>query len=47
MVFALSTGKTVVEAARFGVAAGSAAAMTEGTELCRRKDTECLYHDMQ
>lgn len=46
MVFALSAGKTVAEAARFGVAAGSAAVMTEGTELCRRKDAERLYQDM-
>jgi 6-phosphofructokinase 2 len=36
----------MVEAVRFGVAAGAAAVMTEGTELCRRKDTEQLYSRM-
>ena len=46
MVFALSEGKPVVEAARYGIAAGSAAVMTEGTELCRREDTEELYRRM-
>lgn len=34
------------EAVRFGVAAGAAAVMTEGTELCRREDTERLYREM-
>jgi len=46
MVLALSRGKTVLEAARFGVAAGAAAVMTEGTELCRQEDTERLYREM-
>lgn len=46
MVFALSEGKPVIEAARFGIAAGSAAVMTEGTELCRKEDTEKLYRKM-
>lgn len=46
MVLALSQGKTVLEAARLGVAAGAAAVMTEGTELCRREDVEQLYQDM-
>lgn len=30
-------------AVRFGIAAGAAAVMTPGTELCRREDTERLY----
>lgn len=46
IVIALSEGKTVTEAARFGVAAGAAAVMTEGTQLCRRQDTERLYDEM-
>lgn len=37
----------LVEAVRFGVAAGAAAVMTPGTELCRRDDTERLYAHMR
>lgn len=47
VVFALSRGWSHEDAARFGVAAGSAAVMNEGTELCRREDTERLYAAMQ
>lgn len=43
MVLGLARGLEVREAARFGVAAGAAAVMTEGTELCRREDAERLY----
>jgi 6-phosphofructokinase 2 len=43
LVFALSQGKELADALRFGVAAGSAAVMTAGTELCRKEDTERLY----
>jgi 6-phosphofructokinase 2 len=43
IVHALTKGKSILEAVCFGVAAGSAAVMTEGTELCRRKDVERLY----
>lgn len=43
IVTALSRGWTVVDAVRFGVAAGAAAVMTPGSELCRRQDTERLY----
>lgn len=46
IVLALSQGMPIVDAVHFGVAAGSAAVMTEGTELCRRKDTERLYREM-
>jgi len=46
IVLALSRGKSVADAVRFGVAAGAAAVMTEGTELCRRKDVEHLYAEM-
>jgi 6-phosphofructokinase 2 len=42
-VLALSRGKSWREAVRFGVAAGAAAVMTPGTELCRREDAERLY----
>lgn len=38
---------SIEEAARFGVAAGAAAVMTPGTELCRGEDTEELYRQMR
>lgn len=47
IVLALSRGGSVKEAVRFGVAAGAAAVMTDGTALCRRSDTERLYQEMQ
>ncbi len=43
MVLGLERGLSVPDAIRFGVAAGAAAVMTPGTELCRREDTESLY----
>jgi 6-phosphofructokinase 2 len=47
MVHGLAQGLSLVQAARYGVAAGTAAVMTEGTELCRREDVERLYECMQ
>ncbi|MEQ1831039.1 MAG: 1-phosphofructokinase family hexose kinase, partial [Pirellula sp.] len=46
IVYWLSQGRELLEAVRFGVAAGSASVMREGTELCQRSDTERLYHEM-
>ncbi|MFO7739869.1 MAG: 1-phosphofructokinase family hexose kinase, partial [Desulfatiglandaceae bacterium] len=46
MVLALDRGDSLLSAVRFGVAAGAAAVMTGGTELCRRDDTERLYAGM-
>jgi 6-phosphofructokinase 2 len=46
IVLALSQGKSWREAIRFGVAAGAAAVMTPGTELCRREDAERLYEQI-
>ena len=43
IVLALARGDDVPTAVRFGVAAGAAAVMTAGTELCRREDTERLF----
>lgn len=43
IVFALAGGETLRNAVLYGIAAGSAALMTPGTELCRREDTERLY----
>lgn len=42
MVWALMEGKDADEAFRFGIAAGAAAAMTPGTELCRIEDIGTL-----
>lgn len=46
MVWALSEGKTLDDAFRFGMAAGAAAVMTPGTELCRREDVFKLYRSL-
>ncbi len=46
LTLGLSRGLDLVSAVRFGVAAGAAAVMTEGTELCGREDTERLYVQM-
>lgn len=46
MVMALSRGMSMRDAALFGVAAGTAAVMTDGTQLCTREDTERLYARM-
>ncbi|MCO5732019.1 1-phosphofructokinase family hexose kinase [Rhizobium sp. SSA_523] len=43
MVFALSRGQALQRAFRFGLAAGAAAVMTPGTDLCRRADILALY----
>jgi 6-phosphofructokinase 2 len=43
LVLALTRGMDLPEAARFGIAAGAAAVMTPGSELCRREDAERLY----
>ncbi len=43
---ALAEGHDLVDAARLGVAAGSAAVMTPGTQLCRRDDAYRLYESV-
>lgn len=47
IVLALARGLPGSEAIRFGVAAGAAAVMTPGSELCRRDDAERLFDLMQ
>jgi len=42
----LSRGLPLREAVRFGLAAGAAALLGSGTELCRRTDVERLYQPM-
>ena len=46
IILALTRGFSLLEAVRFGVAAGAAAVMTPGTELCRREDAERLYEQL-
>ncbi len=46
MVLSLSQGKSIEDAFIYGIAAGSAAVMTPGTELCRKIDTDRLYQGM-
>jgi len=43
LVLSLARDKTLRDSVRFGIAAGAAAVMTPGTELCRREDVERLY----
>lgn len=46
IVLKLARGEAVPAAFRYGVAAGSAAVMTPGTELCRKEDTDRLYAEI-
>jgi 6-phosphofructokinase 2 len=46
MVAALAQGRTAEDAFAFGVAAGTAAVLTPGTDLCRRADVERLYAEI-
>ncbi|WP_460988582.1 1-phosphofructokinase family hexose kinase [Sphingobium sp. TomTYG75] len=43
MVFALGCERDPVEAFRYGIAAGGAAVLTPGTDLCHREDVERLF----
>jgi len=38
IIFFLSKGKSLPEAAKFGVACGTSATMNAGTELCNKED---------
>jgi 6-phosphofructokinase 2 len=46
IVLGLAQGRSVPDAVKLGVAAGSAAVMTEGTQLCRYEDTWRLYEQI-
>ena len=46
IVLGLARGFELIDAARLGVAAGSAAVMTPGTELCRGADAWRLYDEI-
>ncbi len=47
MVHALATGRDIPDAFRFGLAAGAAAAVTEGTDLARAADIRKFYAEAQ
>jgi len=46
VVLSLARGRALADAVRFGVAAGAAAVMNPGTELCRAEDVERLYGEV-
>jgi 6-phosphofructokinase 2 len=46
IVLSLARGKPLRDAVIFGIASGTAAVMTPGTELCRREDAERLFETM-
>ncbi|MGG7643497.1 1-phosphofructokinase family hexose kinase [Rhodovulum sp. YNF3179] len=46
MTWGLSEGRPVEDAFRLGMAAGTAALLTRGTQLCRREDVFALYERM-
>ncbi|HEY1361887.1 MAG TPA: 1-phosphofructokinase family hexose kinase [Xanthobacteraceae bacterium] len=47
MTWSLASGHAVESAFRYGVAAGSAAVLMPGTELCRQQDVERLVKDVR
>lgn len=47
IVYFLSQGKNILEAAKYGVACGTAATMNTGTELCNKKDVAHLYKSIR
>lgn len=47
VVLGLARGLPLRESVLFGIAAGAAAVMTPGTELCRREDTERLFDQLR
>ena len=46
MLVSLARRWPLQDALRFGIAAGAAALLRPGTELCRREDTERLYGEL-
>ena len=47
MVLKLAEDAPLADMVRFGVAAGTAATMNQGTKLCSKEDTEILYQYLQ
>lgn len=46
IVMGLAEGRDLIDAVRWGIAAGTAAVMTPGTDLCRKADTQHLYEQI-
>jgi 6-phosphofructokinase 2 len=46
IVLSLAKGNNIREASLYGVAAGAAAVMTPGIELCKKSDTDRLYNQL-
>jgi 6-phosphofructokinase 2 len=46
IILKLSEKEPIKKAIRYGIAAGAAAVITPGTELCRKEDVERLYKNM-
>ncbi len=47
MIHALALGRPAEEAFRFGIAAGAAAVLTSGTDLCRAEDVQLLFNQQE
>ena len=47
LVLRLADGTPLEDAARYAVAAGAAALLSEGTEMCRAEDVERLYEELR
>jgi 6-phosphofructokinase 2 len=45
IIVGLTRGRSLIEAVRFGIAAGAAALLGAGTQLCRLDDVERLYRE--
>ncbi|MFA5517510.1 MAG: 1-phosphofructokinase family hexose kinase [Desulfuromonadales bacterium] len=46
LVFALTEDYPLADAFRYAIAAGTAAVLTPGTQLCRKRDVERIYKEM-
>ena len=46
LVLRLAQGGSLEEALRYGIAAGSAAVMSPGTQLCQKRDADRLYQEL-
>lgn len=47
LTYALAAGRPLEEAFRYGMAAGTAAVLTPGTELCRKEDVERIFREFK
>ncbi len=47
IITGLIQGMNVSEATQYGVAAGTAATLTEGSQLCRKEDTEEIFERLK